>query len=101
MTHEEASVWANLRLDKIQSSLGIPYQPPDLQEIGKKLQDEATDKEEYSDEAKKPVFIEFFSEVWVMVIASFRDFLNRLFATKQSKSQNHTTDKRKDKTDDV
>jgi hypothetical protein len=97
----EAIIWAHLRIDQIQRHLNIGYEQPDLNEIIRKLESEATEKEYYSDDTKQSIFIEFFSEVWVIVITGLRNFINCLFRPKKCESKDSTSDKSKDNSNDV
>ncbi len=100
MDAKEIPIWAHLRLDRIERVLNLPYLEPDLQEIANKLQEEATDKEEYTPQGSISFFPEFITKGWVTITDYFNHFINRILRSNHRKSQNQTTDKGKNKTND-
>lgn len=97
---KEAIIWAHLRLDRIEEALNLPYLKPDLQDIANKLQEEATDKKEYSPQGSVSFFPEFITKGFVKTAVCVSHIINCILRPKQSKSQNQAADKGKNETDD-
>lgn len=99
MDTKEAIIWAYLRLDHIERALNLPYLEPDLKEIANKLQEEATDKEEYAPQGSVSFFPEFITKGWIIIPVCFRHFINCILRSKQRKCQNQATNKGNNKAD--
>jgi hypothetical protein len=98
---KEAVIWAHLRIDRIEKAINLPYLQPDLKDITNKLQEEATDKEEYAPQGSVSFFPEFFTKGWIKIPVCFRHLINGILCSKQCKGQNQTANKGKDKTNDI
>lgn len=85
----------------IERILNLVYEPPDLEEIAKKLQEEATDKKKYAPQGSISFFPEFIMEGWIRTANRLNHFINCILRSKQRKSQNQTTDEGKNKTNDI
>jgi hypothetical protein len=97
---KEVIIGAHLRLDRVEKVSGFPYLEPDLKDIANKLQEEATDKKEYTPQGSVSFFPEFITKGWVKANDYFNHFINCIFRSKQRKGQNQTTNKGNDKTND-
>ena len=98
---KEAIIWAHLRIDRIEKIINLPYLEPDLKDIANKLQEEATDKENYAPQGSISFFPEFITKWWVKIPVCFTHFVNYILRFKQRKCQNQATDKSNNKADDI
>ena len=101
MDRVELRIWAHLRLDKIEKELGLDNKMPNLEEIANKLESEATEKEAYTVDSESSILPQFITKGFIVAYTSFRHLLNRIFCPNQSKCQNKSADKCKDKTSNV